>query len=662
MSTVKRFVLKIMAFIVVIAVMMPAGAGAMASDDAVYYVSPSGDDSNTGSAAKPWKTLSHAGKVLQAGDTLYVMGGTYTGDYFCPVNSGTADKPITVKSYPGGTPVLTAGSGNPIEIVTFNRNIDYIIFEGITFADTGWNTNMCFYGNKYITIRNCTFKNSLDSFMYVNDSSYITIEKNTFDTCGDPLGEGSGDSIYVNGCNHVLIQDNYFTRAGHYAVDLKELNWNPIYSYNNVIRNNVIEQHWGGGIGIICKSYNNLVENNRIYFAGEECIEYGKTGIQVAADKNIIRNNIIARSSAGPVVDTGIMMSSYYLNQREMYQNCTENRIYNNVIYKNGGMPLQISAKHDTEFSRNKIMNNIMYYNRLAGDDYDEYFKGNYHLLFETWHLTLNRLWADNFPNDNYFYSNVIAHATADGDQPGTVRLFYDGVANVDGTKTWGVYKFDKSLAEVQQDYMDYFHDNIEQNPGFVNADDGDFRLAAGSPAVDTGAHLAKTTSAGKKTKVIPVDDVYFFTDGYGIIPGDIVRIGSNKSVQITGVDYNAGTITVTEPVTFGEGDFVDLQFLGSSPDMGINEKLAIDAVEKLAEDIKIGAEKGYIDNDGILKSLLAKVTTIQNQLRNNKDISNGLTSLKNELEALSEKSISSGFAGSLLETVDYLIKLCESN
>jgi hypothetical protein len=244
-----------------------------------------------------------------------------------------------VKAYPGEVPVLTAGEGNAIELVTFNEGISWIVIDGLSFEDTGWNTNVCFYGNSYITIKNCSFKNSLDSFMYVNKSSYITIENNRFDTCGDPLGEGSGDSIYVNGCNHVLIQDNYFTKAGHYAVDLKEMNGQPIYSYNNVIRNNVIEQHWGGGIGIICKSHNNLVENNKIYYIGEECIEYGKTGIQIASDDNIVRNNVMAYASAGPVVDGGLFMSSYYFEPRNMYQNCIGNRVYSNVIYKNGGTP-----------------------------------------------------------------------------------------------------------------------------------------------------------------------------------------------------------------------------------------------------------------------------------------------------------------------------------
>jgi hypothetical protein len=658
MNAFMRTMAKILVFIMAVAVMIPVSTGAVAAAGNTYYVSPSGDDSNSGTLDAPWKTLAHAGDILIAGDTLFVRGGSYAGDYFYPANTGTAEAPITVKAYPDETPVLTAGSGDPIEIVSFHEGKNYIIFDGLHFQDTGWNTNMCFYGNNHITIRNCTFKNSLDSFIYIGKSSYITIEKCIFDTCGNPLGEGEGDSIYVNGCDHVLIQDNYFTKAGHYAVDLKEMNWQPIYSHHNVIRNNIIEQHWGGGIGIICKSYSNLVENNKIYFSGEECIEYGKTGIQVAADRNIVRNNIIARSSAGPVVDTGLFLSSYY-GPREVTQNCVDNRIYNNVMYKNGGMPLQISAKHNTDFTRNKILNNVMYYNRLAGDDYDEWFKGNFHMLFETWHLTLEKVWESNFPNGNFFYNNVIAHATADGDQPDSVRIFYDGTANVDGTKTWGVYKFDKSLAEVQESYSAYFHDNIEQNPGFINADSGDFRFKIDSLAVNTGAHLTRTTVNGKNTKEVLVEDALFFTDGFGIIPGDMVKVGSNRNVRITAVNFETNTISVSDPVTFNEGDYVDLWYLGSAPDMGMNEKLAVDAVDSLDETLKDGATKGYITGDGLLNSLLIKTDTLQKEMQGNNDITNGLKTLKNELEAQSGKGISSDFADSLLEILSYLMDLC---
>ena len=44
-----------------------------------YWVSPSGNDSNSGSASSPFATLQHSMMSLKPGDTLNVESGTYTG-------------------------------------------------------------------------------------------------------------------------------------------------------------------------------------------------------------------------------------------------------------------------------------------------------------------------------------------------------------------------------------------------------------------------------------------------------------------------------------------------------------------------------------------------------------------------------------------------------
>lgn len=67
-----------------------------------------GDDKNVGSEARPWKTLRHALRQLRPGETLYLRGGTY---YERPVlsRSGTADAPITIRSYPGESVIIDGG-------------------------------------------------------------------------------------------------------------------------------------------------------------------------------------------------------------------------------------------------------------------------------------------------------------------------------------------------------------------------------------------------------------------------------------------------------------------------------------------------------------------------------------------------------------------------
>lgn len=64
-----------------------------------YYVSPTGDDSNSGlTIDSPLKTIAAASAKLQPGDHCYVRGGTYR-EILRPEVSGTSALPITYSNY-----------------------------------------------------------------------------------------------------------------------------------------------------------------------------------------------------------------------------------------------------------------------------------------------------------------------------------------------------------------------------------------------------------------------------------------------------------------------------------------------------------------------------------------------------------------------------------
>jgi hypothetical protein len=569
MRSTKRYLSIAIVFVMIITSMMSLGFETVYGAGNTYYVSPDGSDTNNGSIGSPFKTVWYASRNLNAGDTLYVRGGTYTNDAFWSYSAGTRESPITVKAYSGEFPVFT-GSGVYSQILHFGQENSYITVDGLNTLDTSDCTPVIFSNTSHITIKNCSFKNnagSASTIMQINLSSYITVENCTFDTTGgDLLGAGEGDGIYVNAGDHCLIQNNFFTKCGHYAIDLKDFpNTTRPTSYNNIVRNNLIEQHWSGGIGLIFGAHHNLIENNRIYYVGEECT-YPKTGVQIAAEKNIVRNNVFGWASDGTrggAVDTGISLLSYYLNG--MNQNCIDNRVYNNITYKNGGKPLMISEKHATVVDGNKVLNNIFYYNRLAGTHEDWWPAGNWYWLAETWHSTTYQDWYSNFPRNNSFNNNMWKHADANGEYSNVPLFYFDG--GKEASKAWG-----DTLSGVEVKYPAHFYGNLEENPKFVNADNGDFRLGTDSAAIDAGAFLAKTTSSGAATTVVPVDDTLFFSDGYGIADGDTIQIGNNSPVRIISVDYNANTLTVSSPVTFNTGDNVSFPYNGSAPDLGISE------------------------------------------------------------------------------------------
>jgi len=74
-----------------------------------FFVDPiKGVDRNPGSQALPWKTLTLAIPQLKPGDTLYLRGGAYYESVFIDI-AGTAEKPITIRSFPGELAIVDAG-------------------------------------------------------------------------------------------------------------------------------------------------------------------------------------------------------------------------------------------------------------------------------------------------------------------------------------------------------------------------------------------------------------------------------------------------------------------------------------------------------------------------------------------------------------------------
>lgn len=82
--------------------------GAASAGARALYVSPIGNDSNSGSIAQPWRRVAPSLLKLRAGDTLSIRAGKYFETPVASV-SGTAAAPIVVRAYPGETVVLDSG-------------------------------------------------------------------------------------------------------------------------------------------------------------------------------------------------------------------------------------------------------------------------------------------------------------------------------------------------------------------------------------------------------------------------------------------------------------------------------------------------------------------------------------------------------------------------
>jgi len=74
-----------------------------------YYVSPSGSDDSAGTFEAPFQSIQKAHDAVQAGDTIFVRGGTYKPNQQTVFRTnGNANAYIVLKSYPGEKPVIDA--------------------------------------------------------------------------------------------------------------------------------------------------------------------------------------------------------------------------------------------------------------------------------------------------------------------------------------------------------------------------------------------------------------------------------------------------------------------------------------------------------------------------------------------------------------------------
>lgn len=99
----------------------------------------------------------------------------------------------------------------------------------------------------------------------------------------------------------------------------------------------------------------------------------------------------------------------------------------------------------------------------------------------------------------------------------------------------------------------------------------------------------------------------------------------------------------------------VEVNVAGSIGKSHIVKFKVVTDIDHLDELVKYGQEKGWITNNGILNSLLAKIDHLQKHQGNSKQLLNGLNALEHEVKAQADKHMTIDFANQLLENISYL-------
>ena len=178
--------------------------------NAQIYISPDGDDHNPGTIDLPLATIPAAVNLVQAGDTIYVRGGTYIINTTINISKeGSAQAMYYLFAYPGERPALDFSS---MPVSSSNRGInlknDYWYIKGIDIKGAGDNGMNISSSNNIIEY--CSFYENRDTGLQlsggasdnqiINCDSYFNADPDNKDADGfaPKLDVGSGNYFY--GC------------------------------------------------------------------------------------------------------------------------------------------------------------------------------------------------------------------------------------------------------------------------------------------------------------------------------------------------------------------------------------------------------------------------------------------------------------------------------
>jgi parallel beta-helix repeat protein len=182
--------------------------------------SSSCSDGGTGTPSQPYCNIGKAAQVAQAGDTVAVVGGSYTGTAVNPTNTGASGNPITFAASSGVT--ISGGAG---AFAISNRS--YIVINGFTITATSS------YG------------------ISVSSSNHITISNNHVTGAGQRSSGQTAAGISLNGTTSSLITRNVSDNNSDHGIYLWGASANNTVSYNEASLNAEGWQRNANGINVI---------------------------------------------------------------------------------------------------------------------------------------------------------------------------------------------------------------------------------------------------------------------------------------------------------------------------------------------------------------------------------------------------------------------------
>jgi len=392
---------------------------------ATYYVSTiTGINTNPGTEAQPWKTIQKAADTLVSGDTVYIMAGTYQ-ERVAPKNSGSSGNYITYTAYTGAT-VTIDGSG-----ISLSSELD-----GLFVVEN----------KSYITISGLTIKNARpndnNNGIYVDSSSYVTIEKNyTYNTVSSGIGVWDSDHLTIDG-NEVELACNdgeqeCITVSTTDTFEIK----------NNHVHDSGPGTMGGEGIDAKDGSTNGKIYKNHIH-------HISRLGIYVDSWDKLTSQIEVYQNVVHDCADDGFTLAA---ESGGLLENI---KIYNNIAYNNLYNGISISANGEAIYSH--PMKNIYVVNNTFYNNGDS-----------TWGAGV--LIENPEADDVVIRNNIFSQ---------------NGFSQIQVEASGKNLSIDHNLIDGYRGYATeiYGTDYVEGDPLFVSTSGADFHLQKNSPAIDKGS------------------------------------------------------------------------------------------------------------------------------------------------------------------------------
>lgn len=256
----------------------------------VFYVDGAAahaSNTNPGTEALPWKTLTKAASTAIAGDTVLVSTGVYT-EQLKPTNNGTVSSKITFKARPGHKPVIDG---------QLTRT------SGLNFAKP----------NTFIRVEGFEIRNHKGNGVYFQPWGAQGVDG--IEIVGNDIHRNTEDGIYARNSWNCLIENNHIHDNGWTAVSFA----GKYGSTNLTIRGNDI--HYNGKDGLQGGSAGLLIEGNKLYD------QFHTAQHQDALDLSKVSDAVIRYNTFSDFTQL-----AYFHNLDGGFDNIS---IYGNVFYTN---------------------------------------------------------------------------------------------------------------------------------------------------------------------------------------------------------------------------------------------------------------------------------------------------------------------------------------